>query len=189
MGSEPNLSVKQSVTIDTVINFDCGSDGHRHVNGTCKQAFRLAFFAEPKAWRIHEFPYGGHQPQRWRRQRCILATCFQKKLHGIENKLHRVSEAQVPWIRQWKTGMTNDLYCTKPFSTMSRNHPFRAKSPCSLDSIKMKDFYSFIIFRALIWPQFECYAGPLVYCLPTMCLIFTSGVLLNKHLYCKILVI
>ena len=59
MGSEPNLSVKQSVTIDTVINFDSGSDGHRHVNGTCKQAFRLAFFAEPKAWRIHEFPYGG----------------------------------------------------------------------------------------------------------------------------------
>ena len=34
MGSEPNLSVKWSVTIGTMINFDGDSDWH-----TCKQAF------------------------------------------------------------------------------------------------------------------------------------------------------
>ena len=57
MCSKPNLPVKQSVTIDTMKNFD--SDWHGYVNSKCKQAFWLAFFAEPKAWRIHEFPYGG----------------------------------------------------------------------------------------------------------------------------------
>ena len=37
MGSEPNLSVKQSVTIGTLILFDSDFDGHGHGDGTCKQ--------------------------------------------------------------------------------------------------------------------------------------------------------
>ena len=41
MGSEPNLPVKRSVPIGTMLNFD--SDGHRHGDGdgTCKQAFKI----------------------------------------------------------------------------------------------------------------------------------------------------
>ena len=35
MGTEPILSVKRSVSIDTMINFDSDADG----DGTCKQAF------------------------------------------------------------------------------------------------------------------------------------------------------
>ena len=37
MGSEPNLSVKRSVSIGTMLNFD--GDGHGDGDGTCKQAF------------------------------------------------------------------------------------------------------------------------------------------------------
>ena len=41
MGTEPFLSVKRSVSIDTIVNFDGGGDGHRDGDGTCKQAFSL----------------------------------------------------------------------------------------------------------------------------------------------------
>ena len=41
MGTEPILSVKRSVSIDTIVNFDGGGDGHRDGDGTCKQAFSL----------------------------------------------------------------------------------------------------------------------------------------------------
>ena len=37
MGTEPILSIKRSVSIDTMINFDGDADG----DGTCKQAFTL----------------------------------------------------------------------------------------------------------------------------------------------------
>ena len=36
MGSVPNLPVKRSVSIGTMLNFD--GDGHGHGDGTCKQA-------------------------------------------------------------------------------------------------------------------------------------------------------
>ena len=38
MGTEPILSVKRSVSIDTMINFDSDGDGHGDGDGTCKQA-------------------------------------------------------------------------------------------------------------------------------------------------------
>ena len=38
MGSVAILSVKQSVSIDTMINFDVDGDGHGDRDGTCKQA-------------------------------------------------------------------------------------------------------------------------------------------------------
>ena len=41
MGSEPSLAVKQSITIDTMTNFD--SDRHGHRDGTCKWAFTVTF--------------------------------------------------------------------------------------------------------------------------------------------------
>ena len=41
MGSEPYLSVKWSVTIDIVLNFDGDFDGHAHGNGECKQALNV----------------------------------------------------------------------------------------------------------------------------------------------------
>ena len=44
MGCEPILSVKWSVSIDTMINFDGDSDGHGDGDSTCKQAFSLALF-------------------------------------------------------------------------------------------------------------------------------------------------
>ena len=44
MGSELNLSVKPSVTIDTMLNFEGDFDGHRHGNGTCKQTLTLIMF-------------------------------------------------------------------------------------------------------------------------------------------------
>ena len=80
-------------------NFD--SDRHGYVNSKCKQAFRLAFFAEPKAWRIHEFPYGGHQPQRWRRQPSILVTCFQKNC--MELKINWTE-----WVKRTSLGFANE---------------------------------------------------------------------------------
>ena len=40
MGFEPNLSVKQSVTIDTMLYFDGDEHGQDHGAGTCKQALR-----------------------------------------------------------------------------------------------------------------------------------------------------
>ena len=39
MGTEPILSVKRSVSIDTMINFDGDGDGHGDRDGTCIQAF------------------------------------------------------------------------------------------------------------------------------------------------------
>ena len=42
MGTEPILSIKRSVSIDTMINFDGDGDGHGNVDGTCKQAFILS---------------------------------------------------------------------------------------------------------------------------------------------------
>ena len=41
MDSEPNLSVKRSVTIDTMINFDSDGDGDGPGDFTCKRAFRV----------------------------------------------------------------------------------------------------------------------------------------------------
>ena len=41
MGTEPILSVKQSISIDTMINFDVDGDGHGHGDSTCKQALNL----------------------------------------------------------------------------------------------------------------------------------------------------
>ena len=38
MGSEPILSVKWSISIDTIVNFDGDGDGHGDEDGTCKQA-------------------------------------------------------------------------------------------------------------------------------------------------------
>ena len=38
IGSVPILSVKRSVSIDTMLNFDGDGDGHRDRDGTCKQA-------------------------------------------------------------------------------------------------------------------------------------------------------
>ena len=40
-GTEPILSIKQSISIDTMINFDGDGDGHGDGDGTCKQAFRI----------------------------------------------------------------------------------------------------------------------------------------------------
>ena len=40
MGTEPILSIKWSVSIDTMINFDGDGDGRGYGDGTCKQAFR-----------------------------------------------------------------------------------------------------------------------------------------------------
>ena len=39
MGCKPILSIKQSVTIDTMMNFHNDNDEHRHTDGKCKQAF------------------------------------------------------------------------------------------------------------------------------------------------------
>ena len=42
MGSAPNLSVKWTISIDTMLNYDGDQHGHGDGDGTCKQAFRLA---------------------------------------------------------------------------------------------------------------------------------------------------
>ena len=44
MGTEPILSVKQFISIDTMINFDCDGNGHGDGDGTCKQAFTTREF-------------------------------------------------------------------------------------------------------------------------------------------------
>ena len=41
MVSRPILSLKRSVTIDTMINFDDDGDGDGHGNGSCKQTFNV----------------------------------------------------------------------------------------------------------------------------------------------------
>ena len=41
MGSEPNLYIKWSVTIGTMINFDSDGAGHGHGDGTCECAFNV----------------------------------------------------------------------------------------------------------------------------------------------------
>ena len=38
MGTEPILSVKRSISIDTMLNFDGDRDGDGDGDGTCKQA-------------------------------------------------------------------------------------------------------------------------------------------------------
>ena len=43
MGSKPNLSVKRSVVINTMINFDGDFDGYRLGDGTCKQALSCPY--------------------------------------------------------------------------------------------------------------------------------------------------
>ena len=40
MGSKPNLSIKWSVNIDTMINFDGDGDGHGHGDDTCRRALK-----------------------------------------------------------------------------------------------------------------------------------------------------
>ena len=42
-GPEPNLPIKQSVTIDTMINIDGGCDGHGHGDGTFKRTLRWCY--------------------------------------------------------------------------------------------------------------------------------------------------
>ena len=49
MGAEPILSIKRSISIDTMINFDSDGDGHGDVDGMCKQAFTWASFMA-KLW-------------------------------------------------------------------------------------------------------------------------------------------
>ena len=39
MDSEPNLSIKRSITIDTMLNFDGDSDGHGDGDGMCNGPF------------------------------------------------------------------------------------------------------------------------------------------------------
>ena len=41
MGSEPILSVKRSISIDTMLNFDPDCDGQGDSDGTCKQTARI----------------------------------------------------------------------------------------------------------------------------------------------------
>ena len=41
MGSKPNLSVKQSVAIGTMINFDGDGDGHWDGDDTCKRPLNV----------------------------------------------------------------------------------------------------------------------------------------------------
>ena len=41
MGTKPILPVKQSVSIDTMINFDVHGDGDGDGDGKCKQTFRI----------------------------------------------------------------------------------------------------------------------------------------------------
>ena len=40
LGSEPILSIKWSVSIGTMLNFDGDCDGHGEGDGTCKQALK-----------------------------------------------------------------------------------------------------------------------------------------------------
>ena len=41
MGTDPIQSVKQSISIDTLIHFDGDGDGHRDEDSMCKQALAL----------------------------------------------------------------------------------------------------------------------------------------------------
>ena len=41
MGSEPNPSVKWSVTIGTMVNYDGDGDGQGHGDGTCERALTI----------------------------------------------------------------------------------------------------------------------------------------------------
>ena len=43
LGSKPNLSVKQSVSIGTMLNLDGDGHGHGNGDGTCKQALNLIY--------------------------------------------------------------------------------------------------------------------------------------------------
>ena len=45
MGTEPILSIKESISMDTMINFDGDGDGHGDGDGTYKQALRLRLHA------------------------------------------------------------------------------------------------------------------------------------------------
>ena len=46
MGREPILSIKWSVSIDTMINFDGDRNGHRDGDGTCKQTLKNPLLKE-----------------------------------------------------------------------------------------------------------------------------------------------
>ena len=41
LGSECILSVKRTITIHTMLNFDGDFDGHGHGDGMCKQTLRI----------------------------------------------------------------------------------------------------------------------------------------------------
>ena len=70
MGSVPILSIKWSVSIDTISNFDVDGGGHRDEDGTCKQAtdkqersyikkFSLIFRPQFSAYCCHSVHRGG----------------------------------------------------------------------------------------------------------------------------------
>ena len=44
MVSEPIVSVKRAISIDTMVNFDGDGDGHGNSDGTCKQAIMVHFY-------------------------------------------------------------------------------------------------------------------------------------------------
>ena len=46
IGSVPILSIKRSISIDTMINFDGDGDGHEDRDGTCRQALMLIHTAQ-----------------------------------------------------------------------------------------------------------------------------------------------
>ena len=43
LGTEPNLSIKLSVSIVTMLNFDGDGDGHGNGDGTCKTGHKASF--------------------------------------------------------------------------------------------------------------------------------------------------
>ena len=45
LGSEPILSVKQSISISTIINFDVDGHGHGDGNGMCKQTLIVSLYS------------------------------------------------------------------------------------------------------------------------------------------------
>ena len=54
MGSVPILSVKQSVSIGTMINFDGDEDGHGDGDGTCKQTLPFKCFIQRELYNDHD---------------------------------------------------------------------------------------------------------------------------------------
>ena len=52
MGTEPILSIKRSISIDTMINFDGDGERHGDEDGTCKQEFKQLFLFTDGRMRI-----------------------------------------------------------------------------------------------------------------------------------------